>query len=130
RTLEALANDNALVVGLGPGREWYHYHPLLRQMLYHQLAVDDPPLVSELHRRAAIWYADHGAPIDAIRRAVSAQDWDLLGQVLLNVALPRLLTPEAAALVAAMQPVAIEAAHDPNAVALICAAAADFHRHD
>ena len=40
--LEELAASNTFVVALGPTREWYRYHALLRQMLRHRLSVEAP----------------------------------------------------------------------------------------
>ena len=45
--LEALEASNAFVVSLGPGRQWFRYHGLLREMLQHRLRVDAPEPVPE-----------------------------------------------------------------------------------
>ncbi|GFJ96091.1 transcriptional regulator [Phytohabitans rumicis] len=129
-TLERLAGDDGLVVALDRRREWYRYHPLLRQMLHHRLSTDNPPLAAEMERRQAIWYGQHGAPVEAVRRASVARDWDLVARLLVDAALPRLLSPEAPALVAAVQPVAEQALRDPSMARLICSAAVRFHRHE
>jgi len=96
--LEELAASNTFVIGLGPGREWFRYHALLRQMLVHRLAVESPDLVPELHRRAARWFGAHGQPLEALRHAADAQDWPLVGRLLVEQALPLALSAERAAL--------------------------------
>lgn len=130
RLLEQLAADNALVVGVGPRREWFHYHPLLRELLLHQVRIDDPTRVPELHRRAAAWFAERGESVDAIRHAVAAEDWELVGRTLLTVALPRILSGQGAALAAVLQPAAARATFAPAWESLICAATYHFHGHD
>ncbi|MCW6006699.1 LuxR C-terminal-related transcriptional regulator, partial [Micromonospora sp. CPCC 205371] len=129
-TLDQMAGDDALVVGVARHREWVRYHPLLRQTLLRRLRVEHPAAVPGLHRRAATWFAEHGEPIEAVRHAALAGDTDLLGHTLLNHALPRLLSPDARRLVAAIGPVAARAANHPTLVGLVCAAAAHYHRHD
>ena len=79
--LEALESSNAFVVGLGPGREWFRYHALLREVLRHRLGVEDPGALPDLHRRAAHWFAGNGRPIEAMRHAADAEDWPLLGRI-------------------------------------------------
>ena len=84
--LEDLEASNAFVVGLGPGRDWFRYHALLREMLRHRLLVAEPDLVSELHRLAAQWFGAHGYPLDALRHAADAQDWPLVGEIFVSQA--------------------------------------------
>jgi LuxR family maltose regulon positive regulatory protein len=129
-TLDQLAGDDAIVVGVDRHREWVRYHPLLRQTLVHRLGVEHPAAVPDLHRRAAIWFAEHGEPIEAVRHAALADDAHLLGHTLLNLALPRLMSPDARQLVAAIGPAAAHAANHPTLVGLVCAVAAHHYRHD
>jgi len=94
--LEALAASNAFVVALGVGRTWFRYHGLLRQMLRHRLTVETPDLVPELHRRAAHWFSAQGLPLPALRHAAEAEDWALMGRLLVSEALPLALSAERA----------------------------------
>ena len=96
--LEDLAASNTFVVGLGPGRTWFRYHALLRQMLRHRLSVESPEVVPDLHRRAAHWFSEHGEPLEALRHAAEAQDWGLMGRLLVTQALPLALSAERAGL--------------------------------
>ena len=92
--LEALAASNTFVVALGVGRTWFRYHGLLRQMLRHRLTVETPDLVPELHRRAAHWFSAQGLPMPALRHAAEAEDWALMGRLLVSEALPLALSAE------------------------------------
>jgi LuxR family maltose regulon positive regulatory protein len=90
--LERLEAANTFVNGLDADRRWYRYHHLLQQMLQHQLALEDPGIVPLLHRRAALWHADHGRAVDALRHAVAAEDGDLLGRLFGALAAPRVVS--------------------------------------
>ena len=96
--LEGLESSNAFVVGLGSDRRWFRYHPLLREMLQHQLGVVEAAAVPDLHRRAATWFADSGRPIEAMTHAMSAGDWELFGRLFVNHAAPLLVSTERLAL--------------------------------
>ena len=102
RVLESLATANTFVVGLGPGRTWYRYHTLLRQTLRHRLAVEAPGEVAGLHVRAARWFAENGQPLAGLRHAAQAQNWQLMGQLLVTRALPLALSAERSALALAL----------------------------
>ena len=94
RRLEALEQANTFITSVGPRRQWYRYHPLLREALEHQLLVETPELHRALHRRAAVWLSAHGAPVAGLRSAAAAQDWVLLGELFVTTAGPRILSAE------------------------------------
>ena len=129
RILERLTAQHALVVGLAGRNDWFTVHPLLREMLLHRLAVEQPDAVAGLHLRASRWFAAQGEPIPAIRYATEAQAWDEVGR-LTALALPQLLTPNAAALVAALAPAAVRARLHPSTSTLLASAIGHFRRHD
>ncbi|MET9021992.1 LuxR C-terminal-related transcriptional regulator [Actinopolymorpha sp. NPDC004070] len=81
-TLEALDRDNALVNGVGAGRVWFTYAPLLREFLTYRLRRERPAQEPELRCRAARWYAGAGMVADAVRCAGAARDWALTGEIL------------------------------------------------
>lgn len=71
--LRALEQANLFVVPLDQRREWFRYHQLFRDLLHLELARLDPARRTELHRRAAGWYAATGArPGRAIEHCFSA----------------------------------------------------------
>ncbi|OZM83545.1 LuxR C-terminal-related transcriptional regulator [Pseudonocardia sp. MH-G8] len=67
--LDALERDTALVISSGEGRMWYRVQPLLRAHLRADLQRRRPDLVTELHARAADWYAAHDQPDVALAHA-------------------------------------------------------------
>ena len=82
RALQDLEAANAFVVALDPGRLWFRYHHLFADLLQLELRRTEPDQVAVLHRAAAGWLAAHGHPVEAVRHAQAAQDWDLATRVL------------------------------------------------
>ena len=70
RTLEQLEHDNDFVVRLGAKPLWFRYHHLLRDVLAHRLRLETPTSVTELHGRAARWYASNNSVMEALTHAV------------------------------------------------------------
>src|SRR5262249_40902932 len=79
RVLADLEAANAFVVALDTGRSWFRYHHLFADLLQLQLRRTEPDQVAGLHRAATGWFAGHGYPVEAVRHAQTAQDWDLAG---------------------------------------------------
>src|SRR5579863_5169098 len=82
-TLEYLERANLFLVPLDNERRWYRYHhlfaDLLRQRLHQSTASspgDERDGVAELHKRASIWYEDHGLELEAFHHAANANDID------------------------------------------------------
>src|SRR5690242_10369643 len=82
RILQDLEAANAFVVAVDPGRSWFRYHHLFADLLQLELRRAEPDQVAGLHQAAAGWLAGHGYPVEAIRHAQAAQDWDLARHLL------------------------------------------------
>lgn len=128
-TLERFVRANAFVVALGDQSEWFSYHRLLRELLRHRLALEQPTVVPDLHRRAAEWFAARDEPIEAIRHSILAGDFDGAGRTLLS-AVPKILSPEGPALASAIEPLAMRAHLKPSLSALLASATCHFHRRE
>ena len=76
RMLQDLEEANAFVVSLDAARSWFRYHQLLAGLLGLELRRTAPGEVTALHRMAAQWFAGHGYPVEAIRHAQAAGDWE------------------------------------------------------
>lgn len=92
--LELLERSNAFVVALGAGHRWFRYHALMADLLRQRLRLDDPELSTELDRRAARWFAARGDALEAVRHAVHARDWRLVGELMVTVAAPHAVSAE------------------------------------
>ena len=73
--LEALERGNLFVIPLDDRRQWYRYHHLFADVLRMHVATERPAEVSQLHRRASDWYAQHDQRSDAIHHAFAARDF-------------------------------------------------------
>jgi LuxR family transcriptional regulator, maltose regulon positive regulatory protein len=82
RVLQALEDANAFVTSLDVARSWFHYHHLFADLLRLELRRTDPASIEALHRKAAGWHEKHGYPVEAIRHAQRAQDWQNAARLL------------------------------------------------
>jgi LuxR family transcriptional regulator, maltose regulon positive regulatory protein len=82
RVLQQLEQAGAFVVALDAARSWFRYHQLFADLLQLELRGSEPAELPALHAAAAGWYAGHGYPVEAIRHAQAAEDWDLAARVL------------------------------------------------
>jgi LuxR family maltose regulon positive regulatory protein len=80
-TLEYLEHANLFLVPLDNERHWYRYHQLFADLLRQRLPQstasspgDEGRDVAELHRRASVWYEDHGLSMEAFHHAAAAND--------------------------------------------------------
>jgi LuxR family maltose regulon positive regulatory protein len=82
RILQDLEEANAFVVALDAARSWFRYHRLFADLLQRELRRTAPGEVTALHQVASAWYAGHGFPVEAVRHAQAARDWDLAARLL------------------------------------------------
>ena len=76
-TLEYIEHANLFLVPLDNERRWYRYHQLFADLLRQRLQSstgDEVGDVTELHRRASVWYEDNGLEIEAFHHAIAAND--------------------------------------------------------
>ena len=74
--LETLESANLFLLPLDERRQWYRYHPLFADLLRSRLlAGQGPQAQSELHRRAAEWFEDHGDLEKAVGHFLASQDY-------------------------------------------------------
>lgn len=74
--LDRLEHANLFVIPLDPVPEWYRYHHLFADFLRHVLEETYPEEISELHKRAAIWFEAHGNLDQAFTHALACCDFD------------------------------------------------------
>jgi LuxR family transcriptional regulator, maltose regulon positive regulatory protein len=88
--LAELARSGALLVSLDRTGESYRHHGLFADMLRAELRRTEPELEPVLHRRASVWYTQHGETHAAIRHAVAAGDVHVAGDLLWAYAADRI----------------------------------------
>src|SRR6201991_3935638 len=79
--LATLERTNGFVLGVDGHREWFRYHRLFAKLLHTRAERELAGELRDLHARAARWYAEHGACVEAIEHAVAAEEWDLALEV-------------------------------------------------
>ena len=84
RILRDLEEAGAFVVALDAQRTWFRYHRLFSDLLQFELRTTAPHEIPALHAAAAGWLTDHGFPIEAVRHAQAAGDWELAAHVLVD----------------------------------------------
>jgi LuxR family maltose regulon positive regulatory protein len=82
RILQDLEKANAFVVSLDTARSWFRYHHLFAELLQLELRRTEPEQVRALQLRAAGWLAGHGYPVEAVRHAQAARDWEMAARLL------------------------------------------------
>jgi LuxR family transcriptional regulator, maltose regulon positive regulatory protein len=82
RVLQDLEEANAFVVSVDGARSWFRYHQMFAGLLALELRRTESGQVTRLHRAAGQWFADHGYPVEAIRHAQAAEDWDRAARLL------------------------------------------------
>ncbi|MBS2552111.1 AAA family ATPase [Catenulispora sp. NL8] len=84
RVLQDLEEAGAFVLALDSDRTRFRYHPMFAELLALELRRAVPGEVAGLHRTASGWFAAHGRPLEAIRHAQAARDWDQAAQLLVS----------------------------------------------
>ena len=82
QALRELESRGAFVSTVDQAGEWYRYLPVFAEVLRAELARRLPDEVPRLHGVAGKWHADHDRPLDAVRHAVAASDWELAAEVI------------------------------------------------
>ena len=59
------------------GNLWYRYHPLFAEFLQDLLVKKGGKYTDDIHRNAAIWYAENDMLFDAVNHAVTIGDMEL-----------------------------------------------------
>jgi LuxR family transcriptional regulator, maltose regulon positive regulatory protein len=74
--LEMLERDNLFLVPLDEEGRYYRYHHLFAAFLRERLRRTHPGAVSDLHRRAALWYERDRCITGAVEHALAAGDFE------------------------------------------------------
>lgn len=72
--IEKIERSNLFLTPLDDERAWYRYHHLFGGMLYRHLQQTQPDVVPDLHRRASLWFEQHGWVSEAIEHMLLSQD--------------------------------------------------------
>ena len=74
--LDVLERSNLFLIPLDDQRQWYRYHHLFAEVLQAYLQEAQSDRISELHRRASVWFEQNNLSADAIRHALASKDFE------------------------------------------------------
>jgi LuxR family maltose regulon positive regulatory protein len=74
-SLRQLERVDGFVEALDSSGTWFRYYPLFAAVLQAELRHRLPDELPTLHRSASDWFARNGQPVEAVRHAVVASDW-------------------------------------------------------
>lgn len=80
--ISEIHRGNLFLTPLDDQRRWFRYHHLFGDLLRHELRLHDPGQPTELHKRAAEWYAANGDAAEAIGHAIASGDVSLSGRLI------------------------------------------------
>jgi LuxR family transcriptional regulator, maltose regulon positive regulatory protein len=92
--LRDLDKANLFIIPLDEDRQWYRYHRLFADVLHQRLQQTRPNDVTVLHRRASVWYAQHGDMPSAIEHALAAGEEDAAADLIEQAAEATLMRGE------------------------------------
>lgn len=107
--LESLRRMNLFVTALDDQRQWFRYHPLMRDYLRIRFGREQPSVIAGLHARAARWFADEGLLREGLRHASASDDTSLVAEVLERAGGWQLIPRAGAAMLAQLGDVSIDA---------------------
>lgn len=82
--LTYLEQANVFLVPLDDERRWYRYHRLFADVLLQLLQQRQPELVPVLHRRASLWYEQHGRLAEAVEHRLAVDDHAYASELILQ----------------------------------------------
>lgn len=80
--LDQLEESNAFILALDPYRHWYRYHHLFAELLRHRLRQQDAGQEETLHLKASRWFEQNSYPVEAVKHALAAGDWERCGNLI------------------------------------------------
>ena len=86
--LDILERGNMFLVSLDNQSQWYRYHHLFSEMLFHSLRRSSPDEIPTLHRKSSEWFEAKGFIPEAMKHALASKDWEYVNQLLNRHALP------------------------------------------
>jgi LuxR family transcriptional regulator, maltose regulon positive regulatory protein len=81
---EQLVTENLFIERLGTQPPWYRYHHLFASVLRAELRHTRRREIPALHSRAAKWYFENHAPMEAVHHGLAAGDVELVTMCLID----------------------------------------------
>jgi len=74
--------NNLFILPLDETGDWFRFHQLFGDLLYHQLKANFPKKIPQLYQRATKWFLDQEEPGEAIRHALAGNDLEGVAEIL------------------------------------------------
>ncbi|MGL1890667.1 MAG: LuxR C-terminal-related transcriptional regulator [Spirochaetaceae bacterium] len=75
-TLELIEHSNLFIIPLDDQRKWFRYHHLFADLLRQRLNRSESVDISELHKKASVWFENNDLEMEAFKHAIAANDID------------------------------------------------------
>ena len=82
--LEGLASEGVFVTRTQEGEPEYRFHPMLADLLVHELRLLEPERLRRQHLLAASWYLTTDRSVDAVEHLLAAREYERAHQVVLD----------------------------------------------
>src|SRR5262249_40432 len=82
RVLQHLEDPRPFVTPRAGASSGFRYPPIFGDLLQLELRRATPGEITTLHQAASAWFAGHGPPVEAIRHAQAAADWETAARLL------------------------------------------------
>jgi LuxR family maltose regulon positive regulatory protein len=92
--LQQLERANLFLIALDAEGEWYRYHHLFGEFLYHLLKREATGQIRELHMKASEWFQQNGLLYEAIEHALAAPDFEQAARLLEQLAMSLVMRGE------------------------------------
>ena len=86
KILERLCRGNIFITPLDDKRRWYRYHQLFAEFLREHAHERYGDRLNELHLRAVEWHEREGMTAEAVRHALTVEDFEKGGRLIQQVA--------------------------------------------
>jgi len=73
--LALLDQSNLFLHHLDQSQTWFRFHRLFLDLLKHRLGLQHTINQESLHRKASLWYQDHGYLEEAVNHSIAGSDW-------------------------------------------------------
>lgn len=80
--LSYLHRINMFLIPLDAEHEWYRYHHLFSEAMATRIKIEWPQGVAQVHRKAALWFAQHNFLEDAFQHAFASGDSEFAADLL------------------------------------------------
>jgi LuxR family maltose regulon positive regulatory protein len=80
--LDYVYRNNMFLIPLDAERTWYRYHNLFSAAIRQRIRLSSPNVLSDINRKAALWFARNNYMEDAFRHAFATEDYEFAADLM------------------------------------------------